>query len=99
VQFAQGRVGGGTNLEIGIPSPGHPSLFMSSRLVWRLFSPAASQEVFGTRNRGTPVVESFALIPIGGGTSILGEVSATRGNKPVVRIALWSQASPQKGGQ
>ena len=97
VQFAQGRVGGGMNIELGIPGPGRPSLFLTTRAVMRFYSPGSSQRVFGTRNRGTPLIESFALVPIGAGTSILAEVSTARHASPVVRIALWAQATPQKG--
>jgi len=96
VQVAQGRVGAGANVEIGIASTGHPNLFMSTRLVGRFASPSTLQRVFGARDQLKPVLESFALIPIGAGMSILGEVSAAKGTAPVVRIALWSQATPQK---
>jgi hypothetical protein len=99
VQLTQGRLGAGANIEFGTPSPGRPSLFLTSRVTWRLNSPGAWERVFGSRNRGTPVVETIALVPIGGATSLLAEVSASRNTKPVVRFGFWSQATPQSATQ
>lgn len=98
VQFTQGRIGGGMNIEIGIPSDGRPNLFLTTRIVRRVYSPGASRRVFGDDRPGRGLIESFALIPIGAGTSVLAEVSAARGGPPVVRIALWAQATPQSSG-
>lgn len=99
VEVTQGRVGVGTNVEFGTPTPGRPSLFFTSRVIWRVNSPGQWERVFGTRNRGTPVIETIALVPIGGATSLLAEVSTTRNAKPVVRFGFWSQATPQGAAQ
>lgn len=94
VQFAQGKFGVGTNLEIGVPGDGLQPLFFTTRAVRRAFSAVVAERAFGAERLSPWLVESMLLIPLGSGLSIVGEVTASPKSPPVVRFALWSQAAP-----
>jgi len=97
VSFGQARFGAGTNFEIGTRTGGETVLFLSTRAVLSVFSADAYERAFGERRRSRAILETYALVPIGGSTALLAEVSAARGSAPVVRLGFWSQAAP--GGE
>ncbi len=96
VSFGQGRFGAGANLELGRKASGQSVIFLTSKVVASVFGAKAHEQVFGARRKSRTILESYALLPIGGSTALLVESTVGRGSAPVLRIGLWSQASAQK---
>lgn len=98
ITFAQFRVAPTLDLSVGLPQPGAlSSLHVTLRPVYWWFSARDHERIFGDRRSGRLGIESFFMVPLGGGTGLLTEVSAARGLRPTIRIGFLTEALAATG--
>lgn len=91
VTLALVRAAVNVDIEIGRRVTGQPPLVLTLRPVYSRVSARDYRRVFGEERSAIPALESFILVPIGGGTGVLTEVTATRRSPPAIRIGFFTQ--------